>query len=90
MIEEEEWKDQAACKGKPVELFYLQEKDKLITTGAGGHPMRKVCYSCPVLKECRRYAISNELHGYWGGMTARARQNERSRLGITLPFRRSK
>lgn len=46
--------------------------------------LRRVCLSCPVVQECREYAISHELYGFWGGMTAMERQSERQMRGIKL------
>lgn len=43
---------------------------------------RPLCADCPFLQECRDYAISYDVHGFWGGMTRRERIEERRRLGI--------
>ena len=30
---------------------------------------RAICHTCPVMQECLDYAIKNDCHGFWGGMT---------------------
>ena len=47
--------------------------------------LRRVCLSCPVVQECREYAITHELWGFWGGMTAMERQSERVMRGVKHP-----
>lgn len=37
---------------------------------------RSLCLQCTHLIECRDWAVENEPHGLWGGLTA----NERKRL----------
>lgn len=47
-----------------------------------------LCAECPFLQECRDYAISYGVSGYWGGMSEPARRAERARLGIAaIPVR---
>lgn len=43
---------------------------------------RPVCAGCPFLAECRDYAVSHDVHGFWGGMSRAERIEERKRLGI--------
>lgn len=39
---------------------------------------RRVCLTCPVLDECRAYALRNPLiTGTWGGLTERERERMR-------------
>lgn len=44
--------------------------------------LRRTCLSCPVVQECREYAITHELYGFWGGMTAMERIAERELRGL--------
>jgi hypothetical protein len=61
----EEWKDSAACIGKPPEWFELAESRRLdlqveherIAKGL------KVCTSCPVRQECK--SNSSDLDRHW-------------------------
>lgn len=42
---------------------------------------KSLCAECPVIQECRMYAISaNEEYGIWGGWTAQERQQYRKTI----------
>jgi WhiB family redox-sensing transcriptional regulator len=62
-----EWADRAACKGAPSEWFFAE--------GAGGgcavyREARAICASCPVLVDCRVYAVRVQPEfGFQAGMT---------------------
>lgn len=59
--------DRPACRGHDPELFFA---DYNITERA-----REICWSCPVLQECREWAIPIlDLYGLWGGMSAHERK----------------
>lgn len=64
-----QWADRGSCVDRP-EVFYNDEHD------SKGHRRQKeklatdMCDRCPVLAQCRRYAIeARELYGVWGGLT---------------------
>jgi hypothetical protein len=60
----ETWREDALCLTADPELFY---PDAGHSTSA---PARKICASCPVLIECRNYALGRrEKFGIWGGWT---------------------
>ena len=45
---------------------------------------RSICKSCPLLVECRGYALRyHGLTGIWGGMDRHERRNMQVALGIT-------
>ena len=64
------WQYRAACKGPQSELFFapnhLERKDDRLEREAAA---KTICRSCPVLVECREYALMvREPHGIWGGL----------------------
>jgi len=69
------WREQAACRGVELDVFYPERGQK-----AG--PARQVCARCPVCQPCLEYALSNLeyalsnriTHGIWGGLTERERR----------------
>lgn len=68
------WRDQAACKGQPVEWFYADKyaARALIT-----------CWSCPVATECGRHAdLAGEEFGVWGASTKRLRRDHPERINV--------
>lgn len=77
------WPDRAACKGMAEAIFFPM--------GAGSQSdlkrrhfdpyetARKVCADCPVIDQCRRYALSvvasgQQLDGCWAGTDERQRR----------------
>lgn len=78
------WPDLAACKGKPTAIFFpmgagaqsdLARRDFDIYATA-----RAICAGCPVLAECRKYALSvvasgQQLDGCWAGLDERERRS---------------
>lgn len=64
-----DWISRARCKTAPVNLFFPERGDD-----AG--PAKRICARCPVLSECRDYALDapSTLQGVWGGLS----RNERS------------
>lgn len=65
----EAWRDRAACKGKPIEWFYAPDSRTAEHAVANA---KACCAACPVIDECRRYASDNcERYGIWAGEAAR-------------------
>lgn len=80
LMKEEGWKAQAACKGKPVAMFY-PDPGYLGTTHKAA---LEICQTCPVKIQCGEYAIANKEPGIWGGLTeADRRKSRRSSLHRT-------
>lgn len=69
------WAKQADCIGRP-EAF-----DDLRRTGEA---LRK-CATCPVLRDCRDWALHNAVYGVAGGMTPSARAQWRRAHRIPEP-----
>ena len=65
----------AACKGVWTPLFYPDQGQSEIIP-----ELRRICSECPILEECREYAIPNESHGFWGGLTMIERARLRRRM----------
>lgn len=75
------WQHHAACTGK-TPLFFPQRGENGGDLGAVAQA-KAICASCPVLVQCRTYAV-NELSsnepGIWGGMTRDERRAARRRM----------
>lgn len=62
------WMDKAACTKADQAIFFPPK-------GASVGPAKMICATCPVLEECRAYALmTNTKHGIWGGMSERERR----------------
>jgi Transcription factor WhiB len=63
--------DRANCRGLNTEIFYLEESE-LKDRGMTFRVIRKVCFTCPIQKECLDAGMEEE-YGIWGGFTRRER-----------------
>jgi WhiB family redox-sensing transcriptional regulator len=70
---QEQWRDDAACRGADLELFFP------ISDEAAG-PAKSICASCPVRDDCLEWALSSRQEdGVFGGMTPSERRRLRRR-----------
>lgn len=64
------WKDEAACKGMG-KLFFKEDRQAY-------NEARFICFSCPVLEDCREDSVKNEtpstMHGFKAGMAPKTRK----------------
>ena len=75
-----DWRRLAACRDTPdPDLFFPVNR-----THAAARPAKALCRPCPVIAECRSWAVANEAYGVWGGLD----EHERARLRRRLRTRR--
>ena len=73
--------EMGACKGMPTSWWFpSQTKEGHIN----GRKAVAICRACPVLNECKAYALRHETHGIWGGLREGEMETERRRLNIML------
>jgi len=69
-----DWAGSAACYGVPTDVFYGGTEDHSFLGGQQKATAKKICEGCPVLAECRDWALATaEPWGVWGGLTAAER-----------------
>ena len=69
------WQEQAACQGSDARLFFGPEKERIRDREAREGAAKRVCATCPVLRECRNHALQTpELFGVWGGLSETDRE----------------
>lgn len=56
------WQYRAQCRGASIEVFFVK-------SGANSRAAKAICRRCPVVGECRAYAVEHEKYGTWGGLT---------------------
>ncbi|MFE5402568.1 WhiB family transcriptional regulator [Streptomyces sp. NPDC056580] len=79
-----DWRDRAACVGEDPEIFF--PLSDLIAPGAEASLARAICRRCPVITDCRTWALDHgEDDGIWGATTAA--QRRAIRRAITEPVR---
>lgn len=69
------WVRRAACAGRPA-MFDDQDR---------ANEALRLCARCPVLVECRLWALRNAVDGVAGGMTEGARAAWRENVGFDEP-----
>ena len=72
----EDWKQQAACEGLDVELFFP-------ASGGTSQAAQECCESCPVQLECLQTGLY-QRHGIWGGSSERTRRIMRQIVRIAI------
>ena len=72
------WQEHAACKGMDSSCFFPPDRERATTAAARIAGAKKVCADCPVLVECRAFALRvREPYGVWGGLSEQEREEIR-------------
>lgn len=64
--------DSASCQGLDTELFYDHQTGLKEKGLSFGH-LRKICFSCPIQKDCLTIGVAHEQFGFWGGLSEEER-----------------
>ena len=77
----EAWEGEAACHGADLSLFFAPNYfERKAVKDAREKEAKTFCARCPVVDECREYALdTREEHGVWGGLNERERRRLRRR-----------
>ena len=69
-----DWQLDASCRDLDSAIFFPSAGLRGRELARYERDAKTVCGSCPVVRECRTYAVdAQEPHGIWGGMTTRER-----------------
>jgi len=72
------WMRRAACRGMPTATFFPSRGESSVEA-------RAICAECPVVDDCRQWALGHDDHGIAAGMSGRQRRRlraERSRGAV--------
>jgi hypothetical protein len=58
----------ASCRGLDTDLFYTARTDLLIE-GLNYNHLRRMCFECPIQKDCLKVGTAYERYGFWGGLS---------------------
>ncbi|MEJ3652044.1 WhiB family transcriptional regulator [Actinomycetes bacterium KLBMP 9759] len=72
------WQHGALCREVDAETFFPTAESGR-ARARQEHAARAVCMACPVLEQCREWALTSLADGIAGGMTAEERRTERGR-----------
>ena len=69
------WED-AACRGLPTNLFYVVEEFRPSRTKEffDVSIIKRICYACPLWRQCLQYGLVDEDYGVWGGLLTAERK----------------
>jgi len=68
----EEWREQANCRGKDVNMFFIEKGPTAI---ANMKAVREICNACIIKKQCLDYALDNSIKdGIYGGQAPKERR----------------
>ncbi|MCU1601797.1 MAG: putative WhiB-family transcriptional regulator [Frankiales bacterium] len=70
-----DWQEQGACVTTDTELFFHPDNERGPRREAREAEAKAVCARCPVLAQCRAYALATrEPFGVWGGLSEPERE----------------
>lgn len=75
--------DRASCRGLDTNLFYLQ-KTELLVEGLSFNHLRRMCFDCPIQRECLQIGSKYERYGFWGGMAEDERDHVYRNTGTKI------
>ncbi|AVH24797.1 WhiB family transcriptional regulator [Nocardia cyriacigeorgica] len=65
-----EWQLRGSCRGVESAVFFHPDGERGRARAARVRRAKQICDSCPVLAQCRNYALAvSEPYGIWGGMS---------------------
>lgn len=82
MIEQQEWRQEARCKGVDTAVFFPNFKVEADWKATAA----KVCKGCPVKADCLEWAVTHDESGLWAGTTTKERALMRKERGLRRPM----
>ncbi|WP_040789471.1 WhiB family transcriptional regulator [Nocardia paucivorans] len=65
-----DWQTRGSCRGVESAVFFHPDGERGRARADRVQRAKKICGTCPVLAQCRSYALSvSEPYGVWGGMS---------------------
>lgn len=84
-----EWQIRSACRGLDTTVFFHSQHERGPAREQRIERAKRVCFSCPVMLECRRYALdTREPYGIWGGLSEDERAERLGLQSIRYPAKR--
>ena len=76
------WQTRAACARSPIDftsILSMYDDPQHRHLNAKAVQARGICAGCPVLAECQRFSLREDVEGFAGGMTPYERRRWRRR-----------
>ncbi len=74
---DDSWQTSAACHNSSPEvrrLFFSENDSSRVKARLAEQEAKAICLTCTVQVTCLEYALAGDMHGIWGGMTQRERE----------------
>lgn len=65
----------ASCRGLDTEMFYMHENQLIQKKLIDIMILRRLCFKCPIWRECLTIGFKYERYGHWGGLSAEEREH---------------
>ena len=70
-----DWQLEGSCQGLNSSVFFHPDGERGPARSRRADRAKAICQRCPVLEQCRRYALAaREPYGVWGGLTEEERR----------------
>jgi WhiB family transcriptional regulator, redox-sensing transcriptional regulator len=74
-----DWQLNGSCQGLNSSVFFHPDGERGSARSRRADRAKAICQHCPVLEQCRRYALAaREPYGVWGGLTEEERREHLS------------
>ena len=60
----------ASCRGLDTNIFYMYENQLMDKENIELLTLRRICFGCPIWRECLTIGFKYERYGQWGGLAA--------------------
>lgn len=71
-----DWQLRGSCQGLNSSIFFHPDGERGSARSRRADRAKAICQRCPVLEQCRRYALAaREPYGVWGGLTEEERRD---------------
>jgi WhiB family redox-sensing transcriptional regulator len=70
--------ERASCRGIDTDLFY-EHKTGMEERGLTMNHLRRICFSCPIQRDCLTIGVAHEPFGFWGGLSEEERRHMHAR-----------
>ena len=80
-----QWQRIGACRGMDSAVFFHPEGERNPSRARRTAQAKEVCRRCPVIEQCREFALqTREPFGVWGGLAEAERRIILERRGVPM------
>jgi WhiB family transcriptional regulator, redox-sensing transcriptional regulator len=85
MDHEWQWQRLGACRGMDSAVFFHPDGERNPSRARRTARAKEICHRCPVIMECREFALrTREPFGVWGGLAEAERRVILEQRGVAM------